>query len=110
MRNFICFIFFGSFFLFTVLVNWLKVNFSQNLRWGLQPPQPPSLYRPAIVSAIAPAPSAETMAALENSKEKRKEVEASFGEVLMCDVVIERLTIEKEERVAKKSKSGGFKG
>lgn len=50
------------------------------------------------------------MAALENSKEKRKEVEASFGEVLMCDVVIERLTIEKEERVAKKSKSGGFKG
>ena len=107
MRNFICFIFFGSFFLFTVVVNWLKVNFSQNLRQGLQPP---SLYRPAIVSAIAPAPSAETMAALENSKEKRKEVEASFGEVLMCDVVIERLTIEKEERVAKKSKSGGFKG
>ena len=107
MRNFICFIFFGSFFLFTVVVNWLKVNFSQNLQQGLQPP---SLYRPAIVSAIAPAPSAETMAALENSKEKRKEVEASFGEVLMCDVVIERLTIEKEERVAKKSKSGGFKG
>ena len=84
--NFIWFIFFGSFFLFTVVVNWLKVNFSQNLGRGLQPPQAPSLYRPAIFLAIAPTPSAETMAALENSKEKGKQVQASFGEVLMCDV------------------------
>ena len=50
------------------------------------------------------------MAALENSKEKRKQVQALFGEVLMCDAVIERLTIGNEEGVAKKSKSGGFKG
>ena len=68
------------------------------------------MYRPAIVSAIAPTPSAETLAALENSKEKRKQVQALFGEVLMCDAVIERLTIGNEEGVAKKSKSGGFKG
>ena len=56
----------------------------------------------AIVSVIAPTPSAETITALENSKKKRKWVEASSGEVLASDEVVERLRIEEEERVAKK--------
>ena len=45
----------------------------------------------AIVSAIAPTPSAETITALENSKKMRKQVQASSGEVLLCDEVVERL-------------------
>ena len=32
-------------------------------------------------------------------------MQASSGEVLTCDKVVERLRIEEEERVAKKSKS-----
>ena len=39
----IWFVFFGSFYLFTIIVNWYKVNFSQNLG-GLKPP--PGFYRP----------------------------------------------------------------
>ena len=45
----------------------------------------------AIVSAIAPTPLAETITALENSKKMRKQVQASSGEVLPCDEVVERL-------------------
>ena len=66
---------------------------------------PRGILREAIFSAVAPTPSAETIAALENSKKKRKRVQASSGELLTCDEVVERLRIEEEERVAKKSKS-----
>ena len=71
---------------------------------------PRRILREAIFSAIAPTPSAETITALENSKKKRKRVQASSGELLTCDEVVERLRIEEEERVVKKKKIKGSKG
>ena len=93
--------------------NFLRIDFVLIIRiLVLEDPTTPDdigssqrILHEAIVLAIAPTPSVETITAFENSKKKRKRVQASFGEVLACDEVIERLRIEEEKRDAKKSKS-----
>ncbi len=67
------------------------------------------ILREAIVNTIAPTPSAETKFALQNSRRKRKRVEATHGEVLTTDQVAERLRLETEERKEKDSKGKGRK-
>ncbi len=67
------------------------------------------ILREAIVNAIAPTPSAETKLALQNSRRKRKRVQATHGEVLTTDQVAEHLRLEAKERKEKDSKGKGRK-
>ena len=68
------------------------------------PDTPRKLLRKPIIAAVTPSPSEETQSAMENSKRKRKRVQAKVGEVLISADVIERCRKEGEERSKKKSK------
>lgn len=58
----------------------------------------------AILSAISPKPSDFTSACMNNLKRKRKRVQASTGEVLTNEDVLERLKMESEKRNELKDK------
>ena len=63
---------------------------------------PNTAMRAAVASILAPAPSDETKALLQQKKRPRKRVQAKAGEVLTSEEVAERLRIEEIERKAKK--------
>ena len=58
----------------------------------------------AIINAISLKPSTSTQNALQNSKAKRKRVQAKSEEVLTSEEVAAHLKVEEEERKDKKCK------
>jgi hypothetical protein len=60
----------------------------------------------AILRTIAPAATEQTQFALDNTKKKRKRVQAKVGEVLSTEEVAQRLAEEEEARKAKEAGSG----
>lgn len=68
-------------------------------------PLPMKKLREAILSTISPEQSLEVKSALNNSKQKRRRVQGSCGEVLTSAEVEQRLKDEEEVRKEKKKKS-----
>ena len=65
---------------------------------------PAEALQDAVMSVVSPTPSAETQAALDNKKVRRKRVQAKAGEVLTAENALKRLEEEERMRDSKKKR------
>ena len=86
------------------LLDGAEPDAEQSTANSQEPNTPRKLLRECIVNAITPPLSAENRQCVEQSKKRRKRIQAEYGEVMTSSVAVERLRLEEIDRTEKRER------